>query len=111
MDREVNISNALEAFKEGKFRSLRAAAREFGVPPATLDRRYKGATSRRGANEHNQACSPAEEKAIIDWLQRCQKQGFPIRHDMLRAMAEYIIAKRTLTNRRDTLSANHLSHT
>jgi hypothetical protein len=110
MDREANIENALQAFKEGKFRSLRAAAREFGVPPTTLDRRAKGATSRRTSNEHNQACSPAEEKAIIDWLQRCQKQGFPIHHDMLKAMAEYLIAKRNLTNRRNTLTANHLSH-
>ena len=78
MDREVNIENALQAFREGKFWSLRAAVREFGVPPTTLDHCVKGGTGRRVANEHNQACSLAEEKAVIDWLQCCQKQGFPI---------------------------------
>jgi hypothetical protein len=110
MDREAQIVNAIEAYKTGQFKYIRQAAREYNVHPSTLSRRLRGSTSIKEANATKQAVAPGEEKALLDWIQRCQAQGFPIRHDMIKAMAEYIIAKRNQTVRRQTLSIQILSH-
>ena len=111
MDRETTIQNALQAFKFGDFPSIRAAARAYEVSPATLARRVKGSTSARKHNEPRQACNEAEEEAIVAWIQLWQKRGFPVRHDMLKATAEYIMAQRNGTYRRETLSTQVLSRT
>ena len=111
MDREATIQNALQAFKLSDFLSIWAAAWANKVSPTTLTHRVKGSTSTRKHNEPRQVCNEAEEEAIIAWIQLWQKRGFPVRHDMLKATAEYIMAQRNGTYRRETLSTQVLSHT
>ena len=69
MDREGNITNALEDYKTGRFKSVCAAAEFYKVSPATLARRVNGLTSVQQANVPNQVYTPAEEQAIVFWIQ------------------------------------------
>ena len=104
MDREEKIANALQVLETSEFRKLREVAREFDIHPSTLCRRRKGATTYYNAHVSQQKLNPGEEEALISYLQRCDKQGFPIRHTMLREAAEYLLQKRDSDPRRRTLS-------
>ena len=44
---EGRLCLAIQAYAQGKIRSLRAAARSYNVPYATLNTRYHGIPSRR----------------------------------------------------------------
>ena len=110
MDREESIANAILALDLGEFTKVRAAARKYGVDKRTLTRRRNGATTCHKAHVNQQALNPGEEEALITYIQRCDAQGFPIRHPMLKATAEFLIQKRSNDPRRQTLSVKLLSH-
>jgi hypothetical protein len=110
MDREKAIAQAIEDLETGKIKELRRASREYDVPRTTLRRRRNGATTHRQAHASQQALDIGEEEALIAYIQRCESQGFPIRHRMLKTMAEYLIQKRCGDPRRRTLSVRVLGH-
>ena len=80
------------------------------MSPVILSYRIKGFSSVQQVHKAQQALSKAEKETIISWIQRCQTQRFPPYHDILKTMAEYIIAKWNNTNRRDTLFVQVLSY-
>jgi hypothetical protein len=110
MDREESIACVLEAFKSGEFKSLRAAAKNWNIPPTTLFDKLHGPKSYHDAHVEEQACNPGEEKALIQWIQDWAAQGFPIRFDMVKAMAEHLILQRNSSGQRETISFKPLSH-
>ena len=73
---ETRIQNALLAHKSGKYRSVRAAAIAFSIPPSTLSYRIAGRASRSQAHESAQILSCAEEKTLVRWLTRLTSTGF-----------------------------------
>jgi transposase-like protein len=109
MDREERIANAIEALESGKFSKVREAAREYEVHRSTLTRRRNGATTHHHAHVDQQTFNKGEEAALIAYIQRCDAQGFPIRHGMLREAGEYLLQKRDSDPRRRTLSAPQVS--
>jgi hypothetical protein len=110
MNEDTQIILALEALESGQIRSIREAARQFSVPRSTLAHRRNGRPARRTAHTSQQACTEEEEQALIKWIQHWSSQGFPIRHDMLRAMAEHLILGRNGTSRRNTVSTHVVGH-
>jgi len=46
--KEANIKNAIKAFEDGRFKSIRKAAEAYHVPYSTLSRRLKGMLSLYG---------------------------------------------------------------
>jgi hypothetical protein len=108
MDRGDKLTCAAEAFKEGKFKSIRAAALNWDVPPSTY--RLRGGQSCHNAHVDEQACLPGEEEALIQWIRDWAAQSFPIRMDMLKSMVEYLIQQRTGLQQRQTISFKPLSH-
>jgi hypothetical protein len=109
MDREQALTKAIEDLQTGVFTKIREAARENGVCRMTLKRQLNGAAKPHDAHESQQALTKGEELALVELIQRSDRQGFPIRHTMLKATAEYLIQKRFGDTRRRTLSIQLLS--
>ena len=110
MDRETSIACALEDYREGRFKFLRQAAIIRKIPARTLTYRANGRQSYQEAHANGQACTPAEEKALTAWVAEWAAQNFPIRMDMFKSMAKYLIYQRLRQACRDTISFCELSH-
>src|SRR5437016_689059 len=91
MGREFRIHAALEGLKNGEYKSVRAAAKAEDTPRTTLQYRLKGGQETHSAHVHQQACTLGEEDALVEWIQWWHSQGFPIRSEMLRTMAQHLI--------------------
>jgi hypothetical protein len=87
---ESRIQDALLAHKSGRYRSVRAAAIAFSIPPSTLSYRIAGRASRSQAHESAQILSCAEEKTLVRWLTRLTRTGFPASPALAIKMAEEI---------------------
>jgi hypothetical protein len=110
MDREANIRKALDGLKSRKYKSIRAASRDTGVPHPTLIYCLKGGQSCRDSHVAYQACTPAEEEALIQWIKEWHSRGFPIRPEELRDMARHLILSRINSSGRNTISTYLTSH-
>jgi Tc5 transposase DNA-binding domain len=110
MDRESRIRAVLEGLKSGQYKSVRAAAKAIDILYSTLAYRQKGGQANHEAHLDQQACTPEEEQALIEWIRRWHSQNFPIRHEMLRDMARHLILNRLDASRRNTISAHLTSH-
>ncbi|KAM0711415.1 hypothetical protein Q7P35_002155 [Cladosporium inversicolor] len=87
---ESRIQDAIAAYKSRTYRSIRAAANAFSIPPSTLSYRLTGRTSRSQAHESEQILSHAEEKTLVRWLTRLTNTGFPASPALAIEMAEEI---------------------
>jgi hypothetical protein len=65
---EGRIKLAVQAFKQGQFSNLRAAARSYDIPITTLKRRARGIQSRRDSQSHNRKLSSTKEEALLQWI-------------------------------------------
>jgi len=105
---EVRIQQALDDLEAGKIKSIREASRVHDVPYSTLAARRTGRPSRYTSHVSQQICTEVEEQSLNNWIQRWTAQGFAIRHDLLRLMAEHLILSRMDENRRRTISTHIL---
>ena len=64
-DREQRLQDAISAFRNQKFDSIRAAANHFRVSHVTMSRRLEGGLSRVQAREITQILLNAEEKTLV----------------------------------------------
>jgi hypothetical protein len=90
---EAQIQAAIDAVKSGREPSYRGAADSHDVPPATITARARGRCTVRQARERTKALSPAQGQALIQWIERLYKWGFPPRLDMVRNMASKIAGR------------------
>jgi len=81
------VDEACDALKSGQFTSRRAAARHFGVNPATVGNRKEGMPTRQDAHAYQQKLSPDEEQLLLSWIQTEDLAGSSPTYDRIRAMA------------------------
>jgi hypothetical protein len=93
-DREERLQNAISAYNNQKFDSIRATATAFNVSHVTMTRRLTGGLSRVQARESAQILSNAEEKTLVRWISRYTCAGSPITLALLLKLAELIRHKR-----------------
>jgi len=89
--RERMIQSCIAEYNEGKFKSIRAASKAWGLPRTTLDDRLRGAATRRVAHHHQQRLTPEQEQFLATWILEEDARGFPPRHDRAREMASCIL--------------------
>ena len=89
-DREERLQNAISAYRNQEFNSIRAAADAFKVSHRTLSRSLDGGLSRAQATEMTQILSNAEEKTLVRWISRYTCAGSPITPALLLELAELI---------------------
>lgn len=108
---EGRIALALQALKEGRFTSLRAAARSYDIPKSTLTRRYRGTPSRLDYRSTQRKLSSTEETTLIQWILSMDKRGIPPTQALVHEMAEILLTERveSASNLAPTLGVNWVS--
>lgn len=66
--------------------SLRAAAKQYNVPPTTLTGRYNGRTTCANGHIDQQKLTPSQENVLKDWIKVMGVRGVPL---TMAAVAEY----------------------
>ena len=90
---EGRIMLTLWAYRKGQFPSIRAAARLFDVPHATLARRYKGTPYRPEAVATNQKLSQTKETTLINWILDIDTRGMPPTQALICQIAEILLVE------------------
>ena len=75
---EADISNAIQAYQDSQYPSMRACARAHSVSLTTLHSRLAGRNSRSIAHAHRQILSTAEEETLVKWIKRLTNTGYPL---------------------------------
>lgn len=94
MVNETKVRMALKGLQNGKYKSIRSAAKSEGVVHTTLLGRLKGLRSKYKSHEHQQVCTAEEEEALVEWIQLWDSRGFAIQPELLRLMAGHLILNR-----------------
>lgn len=66
---EIHLSNALQAYISGEFKSIASAAAHFGVSKHKLNNRKHGILSKKGCTPVNKALNDSQEKSLIRWIE------------------------------------------
>ena len=74
--RDGSILLAMSAFQSGQFRSIRAAAHAYNVPPTSLARRISGVTSRADFRPKNTRLAKSDEAFLIQEILKLDAQGY-----------------------------------
>ena len=75
IDLVPKVSDAIIAYRNRKYSSIRATARAFSLSDRTLRRYLDGGVSRAISYEYEQYLSPAEEKILIKYILRLDSLG------------------------------------
>lgn len=91
--KEGRLELAIQAYKRGEFQSLRATAKAYDVPRATLQTRVAGVKPKRGSIAKNRLLTPTEEEALINWVVSMDQRGMPPTAEAVRQKAGLLIAE------------------
>ena len=101
---EEDVTNALNALVNGKYKSIRKAAIAFQIPSSTLRDRRKKSKSRTESHVSQQLLAPIEETTLENWIYRAAKLGAPVTLQLVKILASEIQSKRSLKNDETELS-------
>jgi hypothetical protein len=118
-NQEGNILLALSDIKDGRIKSLRAAAKLYKVPLSTLHTRAHGQIPRVDKRPSGHKLTQTEEDSLAEWIISMDARGAAPRPSTVRDMANILLAARgnqlpttvgknwpsTFVNRRPTLLA------
>lgn len=91
---ELDLLEAIEEYKTGKFKSMRAAAASRLIPEATFRHRYQGnRQNRQKAHEHQQLLNREQEDILVQWIINMSEWGLAPRRWLVMEMA-YRVADR-----------------
>jgi hypothetical protein len=104
---EGRIALAIEAFNQGYFTSIRAAARSYDVPRSTLQDRINKHPARRDLRPANCKLTETEELTLVQWILSIDERGLLPRSDTVQQMANLLLQKRS-GNQGNTLTVGKL---
>jgi hypothetical protein len=93
-NQEGRILLAIQAIKLYQFRSVRAAAIAYDIPPQTLRDRIKGTAPRCDTPSNTQRLTFQEEEAVVRYILDLDLRGFPPRPAAVQEMADLLLAER-----------------
>jgi helix-turn-helix, Psq domain len=93
--KEGRIVLAIQAFKRGQFKSLRAATKLYDVPYSTVRDCVNGHSSRCDSEPRNRKLTTIEESTLVQWILSMVQRGLSPRSDTVRQMANLLIEKRS----------------
>ena len=77
-EKEARLQLALAEWTAGQHENISKAAAAHGVARQTLADRLKGWTSKKQAQNSQQALPPAAETALVEHIRHCAAGGFPL---------------------------------
>ncbi|KAJ8111260.1 hypothetical protein OPT61_g6103 [Boeremia exigua] len=89
--KELAIQSAIADLDSGVFKSVRAAARWWGVPRSTLQGRAAGQLPHAIAHSNQQRLTPGQERFLVEWILEEDTRGAPPSHPRVREMATRIL--------------------
>ena len=95
---EGRIVLAVQAIKQGRVSSMRAAAQTYDISKSTLRRRVQGINARRDSVPMNRKLTTTEESTLIEWILSMDQRGLLVRSDSIRQMANLLLQKRSQDN-------------
>ena len=99
---------AITAWNEKRFSSILEAAQVFEVPESTLRTRLAGIKLRSETRANGYKLTEVEEKSLVKQLLDADKQGFAIRPEFLRGMAQILLREQNCDSTA-TLGVNWVS--
>ena len=90
---EGQIILALQAYRQGHFPSLRAAARTYDVPYITLTQRYQGILSRPNSIPHNRKLTQTKETTLVQWILDLDIHGISPIQALVYEMAKLLLTE------------------
>ena len=93
-NQEGRILLALDDIKNGRNKSLRAAARLYDIPFSTLQRRATGGSPRADSYHQRYKLSELEEDSLVKWILSLDARGAAPRPSTIREMADILLASR-----------------
>jgi hypothetical protein len=91
---EDDLTDALAAYRNNEYTSIRKCAYAFNIPYSTLASRLTTRTSRSKSHESQKILSTAEEGALLKTITRLSNSGCPITLSLTRDLAEEIRSSR-----------------
>ena len=85
-----DLMEALRAYREGEYTSIRACASAYRIPYMTFKDRLQKSKPRKSAHETQQLLTSTEESTLVKWVSRLSKGGFPISLPLTLGLAEEI---------------------
>ena len=92
--KEARIQLAVNAFKKGQFKTIKAAALAFDISKSTLGRRIQGTSSRAQKTANCQKLSETEESTLSSWILDMDKRGLPLQLSTIRHLAQLLVSAR-----------------
>ncbi|KAI0992576.1 hypothetical protein K3495_g15609 [Podosphaera aphanis] len=82
---------AIADYKSGKYKSQRAAAKQYSIPFSTVRDRLHGVPDISARNQNQQRLSPEQERFIVEWNIEEDTRDGPPSHPRVREMASRIL--------------------
>jgi hypothetical protein len=89
---EEAIQGAISDLESGVFTSQRAAAKAWGVPRSSIQRRLQGSVPHAIAHQQQQRLTPEQEAFVVDWILEEDARSLPPSHARVREMATRILS-------------------
>jgi hypothetical protein len=93
-NQEGKILLALDDIKNGRIKSLRAAAKLYDIPLTTLHSRLHGQTSREDIRPPSHKLTQYEEDSLVEWILSMDSRGAAPRPATVVEMANILLATR-----------------
>ena len=93
-NQEGRVELALQAYRDGQFRSLRSAAKAFDVPRRTLTQRFNETTNRVDSRNGRLKLTSTKEQTIVQYILDLDSRGFPPRLCEVADMADKLLGTR-----------------
>jgi hypothetical protein len=91
---EDDLTDALAAYRNNEYTSIRKYAYAFNIPYSTLASRLTTRTSRSKSYESQKILLTAEERALLKTITRLSNSGCPITLSLIRDLTEEIRSSR-----------------
>jgi hypothetical protein len=116
---EGRLVLAEQAYKQGHFQSINAAAESYDVPKSILHTRLNGVQPKRGSIAANRLLTSTEEEMLVQWILSMDRRGMPPRLAAVRQMAGILLRQhrpgasvgekwaRNFINRQDALKSKY----
>jgi hypothetical protein len=92
-EQEGRILLAISDLKNSRIRSVRQAAQIYNVPRSTLQTRVNGITYRAEIRANGHKLTQYEEESLVKWVLDLDRRGLPLRHSLVRDMANYLLSQ------------------
>lgn len=94
VSKEERVQLALSAFKNGQYKTKKAALLAFDVPGTTLWRRLQGTTSCMQTTSNCWKLSNTEESTLLAWILDMDKCGLPLQLPTVSYLAQLLLSAR-----------------